>query len=192
MFAFKSTTDSSPLYLNSVLQTYVPSWSLRSANERRFILSQTFSLTVPSWCNDLHISIPAAESLPIFKKHISSIFIWPSNSTTLFSNSIVPFRLALNSTPCFLKKTNTSFSNLFVFYLFVLFLFIIQLTKAKKASRSSFLYSFAILSVFFWIYYIIKKRAMCTTLSLPRRVIALALLLVLIASIVYLNDWMNM
>ncbi len=158
MFAFKTTTDSSPLYLNSVLQTYVPSWGLRSANERRFILSQTFSLTVPSWCNDLHISIPAAESLPIFKKHISSIFIWPSNSTTLFSNStlkkLVPFRLALYSTPCFLKKTNTSF-----------------------------LYSFAILSVFFLIYYIIKKLAMCTTLSLPR-LIALALLLVLIASIV--------
>ncbi len=47
-------------------------------------LSQTFSLTVPIWWR-------AAESLPIFKKwlkHISSIFIWPSNSNTLYSNSI--------------------------------------------------------------------------------------------------------
>ncbi len=38
----------------------------------------------------------------------------------LYSNSILK------------KNTNTSFSNIFVFYLFVLFLFIIQLTKAKK------------------------------------------------------------
>ncbi len=33
-----------------------------------------------------------AESFPIFKeqlKHISSIFIWPSNSSTLYSNSIL-------------------------------------------------------------------------------------------------------
>ncbi len=48
-----------------------------------------------------------------------------------------------------IKKINTSFSNLFVFYLFVFFLFIIQLTKAKKASNTSLLYSFSILSVFF-------------------------------------------
>ncbi len=46
------------------------------------------------------------------------------------------------------RKTSTSFSNLFVIYLFVFFLFIIQLTKAKKASNTSLLYSFPILSVF--------------------------------------------
>ncbi len=58
MFAYKTTSGSAPLYLNSVLQTYVPSRSLCSASERRIIvpsqrgtksLSQTFSLTVPSW-----------------------------------------------------------------------------------------------------------------------------------------------
>ncbi len=58
MFAYKTTTGSAPLYLNSVLHTYVPSRSLRSASERHIIvtsqsgtksLSQTFSLTVPSW-----------------------------------------------------------------------------------------------------------------------------------------------
>ncbi len=38
---------------------------------------------------------------------------------------------------------------LFAFYLFVFFLFIIQLTKAKKASNTSLLYSFSIISVFF-------------------------------------------
>ncbi len=58
MFAYKTTSGSAPLYLNSLLQTYVPSRSLRSASEQRIIvpsqrgtksLSLTFSLTVPSW-----------------------------------------------------------------------------------------------------------------------------------------------
>ncbi len=101
MFAYKTTSGSAPLYLNSVLQTYVPSRSLRSASELCIIvpsqrgtksLSQTFSLTVPTWWNDLPNSIRAAESLAIFKKwlkHISYIFIWPSNSSTLYSNSIL-------------------------------------------------------------------------------------------------------
>ncbi len=79
MFAYKTTSE--PLYLNSVLQTYVPSRSLRSASERRIIvpsqrgtksLSQTFSLTVPFWWNDLPNSIRAAESLPIFKKRLKT------------------------------------------------------------------------------------------------------------------------
>ncbi len=56
MFAYRTTTGSAPLYLNSLLQTYVPSRSLRSTSERRIIvpsksstksLSPTFSLTVP-------------------------------------------------------------------------------------------------------------------------------------------------
>ncbi len=38
MFAFKTTSGSAPLYLNSLLQTYMPSRSLRSASERRFIV----------------------------------------------------------------------------------------------------------------------------------------------------------
>ncbi len=38
MFAYKTTTASAPLYLNSVLQTYVPSRSLCSASERCFIV----------------------------------------------------------------------------------------------------------------------------------------------------------
>ncbi len=100
MFAYRTTSGSAPLYLNSLLQTYMPSRSLRSASERRITipsqkgtksLSQTFSLTVPIWWNDLPNSIRAAESLPIFKKrlkHISSIFIWPSNSSTLYSKCI--------------------------------------------------------------------------------------------------------
>ncbi len=51
LFAYKTTTGSAPLYLNSLLQTYVPFRCLRSASEYRFIvpsqrgtksLSQTF------------------------------------------------------------------------------------------------------------------------------------------------------
>ncbi len=81
MFAYKTTTGSAPLYLNLVLQTYVPSRSLRSASEQRIIvpsqrgtksLSLTFSLTVPTWWNDLPNSIRAAESLAIFKKRLKT------------------------------------------------------------------------------------------------------------------------
>ncbi len=81
MFAYKTTSGSAPLYLNSILQTYVPTRSLRSASERRIIvpsqrgtksLSRTFSLTVPTWWNDLPNSIRAAESLAIFKKRLKT------------------------------------------------------------------------------------------------------------------------
>ncbi len=101
MFAYKTSTGSAPLYLNSLLQTYVPSRSLRSASECRFIvpshrgtesLSQTFPLNVPYWWHDLPNSIRAAESLAIFKNRLKThlfIFIWPSNSNTLYSNSIL-------------------------------------------------------------------------------------------------------
>ncbi len=72
MFVYRTTSGSAPLYLNSLLQTYMPSRSLRSASEQRITLpsqrgtkslSHTFSLTVPIWWNDLD-SIRAAESLP--------------------------------------------------------------------------------------------------------------------------------
>ncbi len=62
MFVYKTTSGSAPIYLNSVLQTYVPSRSLHSASERHFIvpsqrgtksLLRTFTLTVPSWWNHL-------------------------------------------------------------------------------------------------------------------------------------------
>ncbi len=58
MFAYRTTSGSAPLYLNSLLQTYMPSRSLCSASERRITvpsqrdtksLSQTFTLTVPIW-----------------------------------------------------------------------------------------------------------------------------------------------
>ncbi len=81
MFAYRTTSGSAPLYINSLLQTYMPSRSLHSASERRITvpsqrgtksLSQTFSLTVPIWWNDLPNSIRASESLPIFKKRLKT------------------------------------------------------------------------------------------------------------------------
>ncbi len=81
MFAYRTTSGSAPLYLNSLLQNYMPSRSLHSASEQRITvpsqrgtksLSQTFSITVPIWWNDLPNSIRAAESLPIFKKRLKT------------------------------------------------------------------------------------------------------------------------
>ncbi len=88
MFAYRSTTGSAPLYLNSLLQTYVLLEACVLASEWRITvpsqrdtksLSRTFSLTVPIWWNDLPNSIRAAESLPIFKKrlktHLSHLYL---------------------------------------------------------------------------------------------------------------------
>ncbi len=81
MIAYKTTSGSAPLYLNSLLQTCMPSRSLCSASEQHITvpsqrgtksLSLTFSLTVPIWWNDLPNSIPADESLPIFKKWLKT------------------------------------------------------------------------------------------------------------------------
>ncbi len=81
MFAYRTTSCYAPLYLNALLQTYMPSRSLRSASERRITvpsqrgtksLSQTFSVTVPIWWNDRPNSIRAAESVPIFKKRLKT------------------------------------------------------------------------------------------------------------------------
>ncbi len=107
MFAYKTTTGAAPIYLNLLVQTYVPSRSLRSASERRLVvpsqrgtksLSRTFSWTVPSWWNDLPISIRTAESLAIFKKHLKD---------TSFSSA--PDQLILTLTYSIKKKKNSSY-----------------------------------------------------------------------------------
>ncbi len=80
IFAYKTTSGSAPLYLNSVLQTYVPSRSLRFVSEWHIIipsqrgtksLSQPFSSTVPTWWNDLPNSIRAASHLQETAKNTS-------------------------------------------------------------------------------------------------------------------------
>ncbi len=84
----------SPIYLNSLMQTYAPSRSLRFASKRLLVvpsqrgtksLSRTFSWIVPSWWNDLPIGIWTAESLAIFKKTTKDIFFastWLTNTNT--------------------------------------------------------------------------------------------------------------
>ncbi len=159
---------SAPLYLNSLFQIYVPSRSLRSASARHFIvhpkdIQNHFHtlLTVPSWWNDLPNSIRAAESLAIFKKQLKTHLFHPlalSSNSILFYTIIffkkVPL-LDLHSiyllTACFLKKkTNTSFSILFVFNLFLFFSVYYSINKNKKGLLALFLlYSFSSLSVFF-------------------------------------------
>ncbi len=62
---------------NSLVQTYVRSRSLRSASERCLVVpsqkgTESLSWTVPSWRNNLPISIRAAESSAIFKKHLKT------------------------------------------------------------------------------------------------------------------------
>ncbi len=111
MFAYKTTTGSAPIYLNSLLQTYVPSRSLRSASDAQSLycasqrgtksLSQTFKLTVPSWWNDLPNSIQAASS------HLQE-----SAKNTSPPSLFDPLTLALSILILFFKKTNTSFSKL--------------------------------------------------------------------------------
>ncbi len=81
MFAYRTTTGSAPTYFHSLLRTYIPSRSLRSASERRLVvpsqrgsksLSRTFSFTVPGWWNDLPTPIRNTGSLSIFKQQLKT------------------------------------------------------------------------------------------------------------------------
>ncbi len=93
MFAYRTTSGSACLYLNSLLHTYMPSrliCPITVPSQRGTkSLSLTFSLTVPIWWNDLPDSIRAAESLPIFKKrlitHLFHLYLTLLHSTTLYS-----------------------------------------------------------------------------------------------------------
>ncbi len=58
MLAYRTATGSAPAYFHSLLQIYIPSRSLRSSSERRFVvpsqrdsksLSRTFLFTYPGW-----------------------------------------------------------------------------------------------------------------------------------------------
>ncbi|XP_056615817.1 uncharacterized protein LOC130430698, partial [Triplophysa dalaica] len=81
LLAYKTTTGSAPPYLHSLMQTYVPARSLRSANERRIVvpsqkgkksLSRTFSRSVPPIWNDLPAATRSADSVAIFKKRLKT------------------------------------------------------------------------------------------------------------------------
>ncbi len=81
MLAYRTTTGSAPTYFHSLLRTYIPSRSLRSASERRLVvpsqrgsksLSRTFSFTVPGRWNDLPTPIRNAGSLSNFKQQLKT------------------------------------------------------------------------------------------------------------------------
>ncbi len=81
MLAYRTTTGSAPTYFHSLLRIYIPSRSLRSASERRFVvpsqrgsklLSRTFSFTIPGWWNDIPTPIRSAGSLSIFKQQLKA------------------------------------------------------------------------------------------------------------------------
>ncbi|MGL5100989.1 MAG: hypothetical protein ACRC6N_00075, partial [Plesiomonas sp.] len=81
LLAYKTTTGLAPPYLHSLMQTYVPARSLRSANERRLVvpsqkgqksLSRTFSGSVPPMWNDLPAATRSADSVAIFKKRLKT------------------------------------------------------------------------------------------------------------------------
>ncbi len=94
MFAYRTTSGSAPLYLNSLLQTYMPSRSERRitvpSQRDTTSLSLTFTLTVPIWW-PAQLN-PSSWILTHLKKRLKThlfIFIWPSNTSTLYSVSIL-------------------------------------------------------------------------------------------------------
>ncbi len=163
MFAYKTTSGSAPLYLNSLLQTYVPSRSLRSASERRIIvpsqrgtksLSLTFSLTVPSWWpaqlnpsswvlrhlqeTAKNTSIPSLfEPLTLL---LSILILFYLSVFFLFKKNPHTFDPLLHIyflTASFSWKTNTSFIFFYSIYLFL---------KKKKKNTLGFFFLYSIYS----------------------------------------------
>ncbi len=120
---------------------------------------RTFKLNVP-WWNDLPNSIRAAESLAIFKNrlethlfhlylfylfsHLADAFVQSDlQMRTIMRSLFDPLTLALSFLILFLNFFFFKKALVYlIFWYFICFLlFIIQLTKAKKASNTSLLYS---------------------------------------------------
>ncbi len=105
MFAFKTTTGSAPLYLNSVLQTYVPLEAYVLQVNVALFIPKRHKITFTDFyinCSHLTNSIPAAESLTIFKNRLithQSLF----DPLTLALSIIILFYLSV----VFLFKKNT-------------------------------------------------------------------------------------
>ncbi len=77
MFAYKTTSGSAPLYLNSVLQTYVCPLEacVLQVNVALLFIPKRHKITFTDFyinCSLLTNSIPAAESLAIFKKRLKT------------------------------------------------------------------------------------------------------------------------
>ena len=84
MLAYKATTGMTPPYLQSLIQPYNPSHSLRSANTgklsepslkhpgQRSTRPRLFSLLAHKLWNQLHIAVTTADSLPIFGRDLKT------------------------------------------------------------------------------------------------------------------------
>ncbi len=110
MLAYRTITGSAPTYFHSLLRTYIPSRSLRSASERRLMvpsqrgsksLSRTFSFTVPGRWNDLPTPIRNAGSLSIFKQQLK---------THLFQLYLTIYKKKIKKTFTFSKSSSFSLS----------------------------------------------------------------------------------
>ncbi|XP_056593655.1 uncharacterized protein LOC130412880, partial [Triplophysa dalaica] len=81
MLAYRTITGSAPAYFHTLLHSYTPSRSMRSANQRCLelpshkgskSLSRSFSFTTPSWWNILPNSVRSTTSLTTFKKLVKT------------------------------------------------------------------------------------------------------------------------
>ncbi len=146
MFAYKTTSGSAPLYLNSLLQTYVPlEASVLQMNVALLFIPKRHKITftdfyikfsfLVEWPAQLNPSSWVLRHLQESAKNTSLPSLFDPLTLALSililflkkKKKLVPFRLALCPfTACFLKNktTNTSFSNLLlsnilsVFFLF--------------------------------------------------------------------------
>lgn len=93
LFAFKCLPDLIPSYLSNLLQYYVPSWSLKSADQLTFPKlgwssegTGLFVDVVPKLCNEFPLNIRQDPSLSGFKSHLKARLFslaWPSVSCWL-------------------------------------------------------------------------------------------------------------
>ncbi len=92
VFAYKTTSGSAHLHLNSLLQSYVPlEASILQVNVALLFIPKRHKITFTDFCIKFSVlmTCPTQSQQPSpAQKHISSIFIWPSNSSTLYSKTL--------------------------------------------------------------------------------------------------------
>ncbi len=123
MFAYRTTSGSAPLYLNSLLQTYRPSRSLRSASERRITvpIPKKHKITFPDffincshlveWPAKLNPSSWILTHLQETAKNTSLPFLFDPLTLALYSNSILTIGLLFSKNPHIWPSINCIFSN---------------------------------------------------------------------------------
>ncbi len=140
MLAYRTTTGSATAYFHSLLQIYIPSRSLRSASERRLVvssqrgsksLSRTFSFTTPGRWNDLPTPIGNGCWIPVNLqaptensslstlldfilnlKKISNLSLLPLLACTYLSNAVDLVLRALSLSDCLFKMNRFMYSTI--------------------------------------------------------------------------------